>query len=1133
MWIVQLALRKGYTFVVLAIAIVIFGCLSIYKMAIDIFPDIDTPVVSCVWTYTGMSPYYMENMVTTVTERALTSTINGIDRMESSSLSGMSIIKVYLQKGTPIGEAVAMVSSVGTAVLRQLPRGISPPFVTRSSATDVPVIQLGIHSKTLSEAELFDIANNLIRTQLATVKGALIPFPYGGKYRQVMIDLNPAALRSTGLSAYDVVKAVNNENLVAPDGTAKLGEFEYITVLDNMPDTLARLNNLPIKSAATASSTDSPSGDADTGAAANNPAVVTLKDIAWVRDGYQPQLNVVNLDGKRGILFNILKSGESTLNVVAGVKAILPRIRAIVPPACEIEILVDQSTFVKDCVGEVVREAITAGLLTALMMLALLGSWRSTLIVATSIPLAILASIIGLNITGQTINSMTLGGLALAVGMLVDDATVEVENVHRNMAMGKNIEKAILDGAEQVALPALVSTLSICIVFVPLLFLTEPSRSLFVPLGMAVTFAMLASYGLSRTVVPLMSKHLLAHEHEATHSELDSDSGSEQDDIEGGTQESAGKRPERRSWTAPFTAIHKFIDGNFEALRERYHGILTGALDHPRLTLCAFLGFYAASLSLIPIIGEDYFPAIDGGELRLHVTAHSGTRVEETERIFKDVEAKIRNIIPASDVDSITQNIGLPMSGINYAYSDSQTISEADGELLVSLAEKRSHDTQYYQRAVRDMMKKNFPTLDFYFQPGDIVTQILNAGLPAPIDIKVLGMRRDFNYDLAKKIKKEVELIPGATDVCLHQVVDAPHFKFDVDRIKAEQAGVTQQDVSNAFCTSLSSSFQTNPNFWLNRKNNIAYNLAAQTPQSSIKTMNDMGMMSVTPALGQSEQTPIMPQLLMNLTNFTRVNTCAVANHLNVQPVFDIYAACQDRDLGGVTDDVRAIITKVKANLPRGTFVFMGGQALSMIKAFIALIAGLVFALLLVYFLLVVNFQSWTDPLIILMAIPGALTGIVLALFVTQTTFSIPALMGTIMTMGVASANSILMVTFAKEQMAEGFASREAALNAGYQRFRPVIMTATAMIIGMIPMAIGGGEGSQNAPIGRAVIGGLMVATLSTLIFVPLIFSMARRGQSQSALTADTAATSLDTEDSATNGEPKQAREAKEEEGEK
>jgi multidrug efflux pump subunit AcrB len=602
MWIVQLALRKGHTFVVLSIAIVIFGVLSIARMAIDIFPVIDTPVVSCVWTYSGLSPYYMAYLVTTPTERALTSTINGIERMESNSLSGMSIIKLYLQKGTPIGEAVAMVTSVGSAVIRQLPRGISPPFVTQSSATDVPVMQLGITSDTLSEARLFDIANNLIRSQLATVQGAITPFPYGGKYRQVMIDIDPQAMRATGLSAYDVMAAVADQNLIAPDGTAKMGAFEYVMVLNNMTTTIDRLNAIPVKTVK--------------GTNGQSDAVIFVKDVAFVHDGNQPQLNVVNLNGKRGVLFNILKTGDaSTLSVVSRVKAILPRLRSIVPPSCKIEVLTDQSTFVRECVSEVVKEAITAGILTALMMLALLGSWRSTLIVATSIPLAILASIICLNITGQTINSMTLGGLALAVGMLVDDATVEVENVHRNMAMGKNIITAILDGAQQVALPALVSTLSICIVFVPLLFLTEPSRSLFVPLGMAVTFAMLASYGLSRTIVPLMSKTLL---------------GSEAPGLKEGVEEKNSN-----PLLAFFISIHHFIDDHFEAVRRRYHGVLATALDHPKIAGAAFLCLYALSMALLPFIGEDYFPSIDGGALRLHVCAHPGTRVEETERIFK------------------------------------------------------------------------------------------------------------------------------------------------------------------------------------------------------------------------------------------------------------------------------------------------------------------------------------------------------------------------------------------------------------------------------------------------------------------------------------------------------------------
>jgi multidrug efflux pump subunit AcrB len=1075
-WIVELALRKGHTFVVLAITIFLFGVISLAKMSIDIFPVISSPIVSCVWTYQGMSPYYMENLVTTVTERALTSTINGIDRMESNSLSGMSIIKVYLRKGTPIGEAVAMVSSVGAAILRQLPRGISAPFVTRSSATDVPVMQLAIHSDTIAEEKLFDIANNLFRTQLATVQGAITPFPYGGKYRQVTIDLDPAALRAQALSAYDVMTAVNDQSVVAPTGTFKSGPYEYTVVLNNIPNRIALLNNIPVKTALTKAQTE---------------AVVFLKDVATVHDGYQPQLNIVNLNGKRAVLFNILKSGDaSTLKVVQGVKEVLPRLKSMVPKECQIEVITDQSRFVRECVSEVVREALTAALLTAVMMLALLGSWRSTLIVATSIPLAILAAVIGLNITGQTINSMTLGGLALAVGMLVDDATVEVENVHRNMAMGKDIETAILDGARQVALPALVSTLSICIVFVPLFFLTEPSRSLFVPLGLSVTFAMLASYGLSRTVVPLMSKTLLANE---SH------------------HESASQKKQNI-----FAKIFQFIDGIFEAVRVFYSGLLNKVLSHPLLSVAGFLSLYAALLSLLPLIGQDYFPEIDGGQLRMHVACHAGTRVEITETIFKKVEAAVKEVIPSDEIASISDNIGLPCSGINYAYSDSQTASEADGEILVSLKEERQHDTAYYQKIVRKMMRERFPDLVFYFQPGDIVTQILNAGLPAPIDIKVIGYNKN-NYALAKELKRKVEKVKGAVDTSLHQITDGPHLKWSVNRTFAQEAGVTQADVSNSFNINTSSSFQTNPNFWVNPKNGISYNLAVQTPQRELSTINAIGLTQITgdttginpsvsgdpqPDSGLTQGDSLKRgQLLMNLATFQRESTPLVINHINVQPVYDIYAACQDRDLGGVSADIQKIIDGVKKNLPRGCKVIMMGQVLSMNLAFLALIGGLVFALVLVYLLLVINFQSWSDPIIILMAIPGALSGIVLSLFLTQTTFSIPALMGTIMTMGVASANSILMVTFARSQLEELVEVKsteerafKAALNAGFERFRPVIMTASAMIIGMIPMAIGGGEGgSQNAPIGRAVIGGLSIATISTLFFVPLIFYLLRR----------------------------------------
>ena len=1053
MWIVEMALKRAHTFIVMALAILIFGILSIRQMAVDIFPIIDVPIVSAVYTFTGMSPYNIENLITTVTERWLTSTVNGIEKIESTSLSGMSIIKVYLHKGTDIGEAVAMVTAMGSAVLEYLPPSITPPFVTVSSATDVPVIQLGIGSKTLSEAELFDIANNFVRNQLATIQGATIPFPYGGKYRQVMVDLDPQALVATGVSANDVVTAMNSQSIIAPSGTAKLGPYEYIMTLNNIPEKIDELNHIPVKSV--------------------KGAVVFLKDVANVHDGYQPQLNIVNQDGRRAVLFNILKNGTaSTLSVVERIKKALPDIQKIVPPACVISVLTDQSVFVRECVADVVREAVTAAGLTALMMLALLGSWRSTLIVATSIPLAMLCSIIGLHMCGQTINSMTLGGLALAVGMLVDDATVEVENVHRNMAMGKDIVKAILDGAAQVAMPALVSTLSICIVFVPVVFLTEPSRSLFVPLGMAVAFAMLASYGLSRTIVPLMSKNLLAHEHEH------------------------GNTPkEPKGLMAVFSAIHKVIDGGFEWLRGIYKHTLDQALTHPFLAIGGFLTFYGCSMTLLPIIGQDFFPAIDAGQLRLHVNCRPGTRVEETERIFKEIERAIGTVVPKDEILIITDNIGMPVSGVNYAFSDSQTISEADGEILVTLKEERSKPTGQYQKEIRAMLTARFPQVSYYFQPADIVTQILNAGLPAPIDIRITGLDVAKNYDIAQRLKRDVEKVRGAVDVCMHQVVNAPQFVFEVDRTRANEMGLTQRDVSNSFLVTLSSSFQTAPNFWLNIKNGVNYNLAAQTPQYKIDSLDAMKVTALTSKATSKKQ---QPPLLTNVATVSRAATPAVVNHLNAQPVFDIYAACQDRDLGGVSKDIEKIMDKYRPELPQASQLTMGGQVLSMKSAFAALIFGLVFALLLVYLLLVVNFQSWSDPVIILMATPGALSGILWSLFVTQTTFSIPALMGTIMTVGVASANSILMVTFANEQFHEGKDGRSAALEAGFERFRPVMMTATAMIIGMIPMAIGAGQGgSQNAPIGRAVIGGLTVATFSTLFFVPLVFSLLRKGKAK------------------------------------
>lgn len=1065
MWIVRLALSQPHTFIVMAILIALFGFVSIKNMAIDIFPTIDVPVVSCVWTYTGMSPDNIENLITSPTERAFASTVSGIDRLESMSLNGMSIIKVYLHKGADIGQAVAQVSSTGNAVMKQLPQNITPPFVTQSSATDVPVLQLVVSGQKLDEAKLFDLASNFIRVQLSTVQGSTILFPNGGKYRQVCVDLDPRALVGYGLSPTDVMDVINDQSIIVPSGTAKLGRSEYWVTLNNIPDVIEKFNSIPVKHI--------------------GGATVYVKDVGFVHDGYQPQLNIVNLNGYRSVIMNILKNGSaSTLDVVDKIKALLPKIRDMLPPSAKIDILTDQSKFVRDSVAEVFQEAVSAAGLTALFMLAILGSWRSTLIVISSIPLAMFTSIIGLYVTGNTINSMTLGGLALAVGMLVDDATVEIENVHRQLDMGKHVEQAILDGAQEVALPAFVSTISICIVFLPVFLLIEPARSLFIPLGLAVSFAMLASYGLSRTIVPLMSKRLFASE-----------------------EHIAGEKHEEKP-ASFFGRIYLVIDSHFNSLRDKYHSALEWALKHRRPTVAAFVIFYAVSFCLLPFIGRDFFPPIDAGQLRLHVNVPAGTRVEETERIYRSIENAIYKIIPQSDIQVLTDNIGLPVSGVNFAFTDSQTIGEADGEILITLKDDRSGATADYQKQIRAMLTKDFPDCSYYFQPADIITQIINAGLPAPINIKVIGMDEKANFDLALKIKRAVEKIPGAVDVCLHQVVNSPAYLFEVDRTRANQMGLTQSNISDATLITLSSSFQVSPNFWVNPKNGVQYYLETLTPQYRITSLADIGNIPITSAsthiqaasswqsqaqtapTGQEQST----QLLCNVSQPTRKYIPYVVNHYNVQPAFDIYAACQDRDLGAVSDDINKVLGEVCKKIPRGTSVTTEGQVTAMNGAFAGLLLGLFGALLLIYLLLVVNFQSWSDPLIILMAIPGALCGIIWSLFVTQTTLSVPALMGTIMTIGVASANSILVVTFCNENVRDGKGILNAALTAGFQRFRPVCMTACAMIIGMIPMSLSAGI---NAPIGRAVIGGLSVATLSTLFFVPIMFSIIRQKMSK------------------------------------
>ena len=1040
MWIVRLALTKPHTFIVMAISIFLFGLVSLSQMPIDIFPTIDVPIVSCVWTYTGMAPKGVENLVTTVSERSLASTVAGIARMESMSLSGMSVIKIYLHKGANIAQAVASAASCSSATLRQMPPNMSPPFVVQSSATDVPILQLVVGSKKLGEAQLFDLANQFIRSQLAVVPGTTIPFPNGGKYRQVNVDLDYKALFGYGLTATDVVNAVNTSSIIAPSGTAKMGKSEYVITLNNMPHVIDLLNNIPIKSA--------------------NGATVFVKDVAFVHDGFQPQLNIVNINGSRGVIMNILKSGSaSTLTVNKAIKAVLPDIQKIVPPSATVEILTDQSKFVEECVDDVAFEVVNAAALTALFMLAILGSWRSTLIVITSIPLAILSAIILLHITGNTINSMTLGGLALAVGMLVDDATVEIENVHRQMGMGKSVVKAILDGAAEVAMPAFVSTISICVVFLPVFLLSEPSKSLFVPLGLTVCFSMMASYGLSRTIVPLMSRALF-----------------------GAEEHHEGPKPN----PGFFLRIHLAIDKAFNQARDTYHGGLNWALANKTKVILLFVAFYTASFFLVPFVGRDFFPPLDAGQIRLHVNAPAGTRVEQTAQIFAAIEKEIEKIIPKEEIVVMTDNIGLPVSGVNYAFSDSQTISEADGEILVSLEEDHSKPTAEYQKDIREMLNNKFPQCSHYYQPADIVTQILNAGLPAPIDVKIIGLNADENYKMALEMKREIKKIRGATDICIHQIVNSPEYYFDVDRTFSNQVGLSQKDISNALLVNLSSSFQVMPNFWTNPQNGVQYYLAAQSPQRNMRSINDLNGISVgSPDSKKNEGQPA--QLLSNLATPRRQYTPYVVNHLNVQPCFDIYVDCEHRDLGGVSDDVQKVVDEFKKKAPRGTKIVVAGQVMSMKTAFMGLIIGLAGAILLVYLLLVVNFQSWIDPLIIMMAVPGALTGIVWALFVTQTTFSVPALMGAVMTIGVASANSILMVTFCNEQMREGLSAMEAASQAGFQRFRPVCMTACAMIIGMIPMSLGTG---QNASIGRAVIGGLTVATFSTLFLVPMMYNL-------------------------------------------
>jgi CzcA family heavy metal efflux pump len=1040
MWIVRLALRRPYTFVVLALLLLILGPIVILRTPTDIFPNIDIPVVSILWNYQGLNPDDMSNRIVFQTERALTTLVDNISHIESQSLNGIAVVKVFFQPHADITKAIAQVTAISQTQLRQLPPGTTPPLVITYSASSVPIIQLALSGQSLSEQQLFDYGVNFIRTRLITIPGCAIPYPYGGKQRQVQVDLDTNALQSKGLSPLDVVNAISAQNIVLPSGTSKIGAFEYAVDTNSSPTTVAELNQLPIKT--TGSTT------------------IYIRDVAYVRDGFPPQTNIVRVNGQRSVLLTVLKSGQtSTLDIISGIKSLLPQIEAGLPPQLHIKPLADQSIFVRASIDGVIKEATIAACLTGLMILIFLGNWRSTVIIGVSIPLSILTSIIVLSALGETINIMTLGGLALAVGILVDDATVEIENINRNLAQGKEVEHAILDGAQQIAVPAFVSTLAICIVFVPMFFLSGVARYLFVPLAEAVVFAMMASYLLSRTLVPTMAKYLLrGHEAEAL------------------------AASQSRN---PLVRMQIKFEEAFERFREGYHKLLERCLHHQRTFLLVFLGGCLLSVvCLVPWLGQDFFPAVDAGQFKLHVRARTGTRIEETARLSDLVEQSIREQIPPKEIDNIIDTIGLPYSSINLSYSNSAPIGTGDVDILVSLS-KGHRPTAQYVHDLRLRLPEEFPGVTFSFLPADIVSQILNFGLPAPIDIQVVGYSVNANRAFADKLLERVQQVPGTVDLHIQQPFDQPYLHVNVDRTKAQQVGFTQRDVANNLLVSLSGSFQTTPEFWVDPKTGVSYSIATQTPQYRVDSLQDLENIPVTGPSGAPAG------ILASLASIHRDAGLAVVSHYDIQPLIDIYGSVQGRDLGGVARDLNKIVQESKKELPRGSQLMVRGQIQTMISSYEGLLGGLVFSIVLVYLLIVVNFQSWLDPFIIISALPAALAGIVWFLFVTRTTLSVPALTGSIMCVGVATANSILVVSFAKEQLTEGKDAIAAALNSGFTRFRPVLMTALAMIIGMVPMALGLGEGGeQNAPLGRAVIGGLLFATVATLFFVPVFFSI-------------------------------------------
>ncbi|MEK2604442.1 efflux RND transporter permease subunit [Burkholderia arboris] len=1038
MWIVNLALKRPYTFIVMAIMIVLATPLALMRTPVDVLPAINIPVISVIWNYNGFSATEMTSRITSVHERILTTTVNNIQHVESTSLPGIAVVKVFLQPGANVQTAIAQTVSSAQAIVRQMPQGATPPLVITYSASSIPVIQLGLSSKTLSEQSLADIALNFLRPQLITVPGVQIPFPYGGRTRVVAIDLDPQALLAKGLTPADIVNSINAQNLVLPTGTAKMGQTEYRIDTNASADTIADINDLPIQTV--------------------NGATTYLREVASVRDGFAPQTNVVRQNGQRGVLISILKSGDaSTLKVVSDLKALLPKVIPTLPEGLTITPLFDQSVFVDAAVQGVIHEALIAAVLTAMMILLFLGNWRSTLIIAISIPLSIFTSLIALSALGETINIMTLGGLALAVGILVDDATVTIENIERHLHLGTNLHDAILEGAGEIAVPAFVSTLCICIVFVPMFFLTGVARFLFVPLAEAVVFAMLASYVLSRTLVPTLAMLLFRPQQAST-----------------GPDHS----------TSRFARLHHAFNNAFERLRAWYIVLLSILLVRRRFYAMCFLGFCVLSTGLVFVLGRDFFPNADSGNIRLHMRAPTGFRIEETARLADQVERVIRETVPPDELGAIVDNLGLPVSGINLSYSNAGTIGTLDGELLIAL--KPGHRaTQHYVQTLRALLPQRFPGVEFFFQPSDIITQILNFGQPAAIDVQVLGNDLASNMTIASSLMKKFRQIPGAVDVHVLQRNDEPTLLADMDRTRMQQLNLSAQNVAQNMLISLSGSSQTTPSFWINPRTGVQYPLQIQTPQYNISSVDDL----LGTPISASGRTGMPLQLLGNLVQMRSVSSPAVITHYNIRPAIDVYVSVEGRDLGAVAGEIDRIVSDARATLPRGTDLTMRGQIETMRTSYIGLGAGVAMAIVLVYLLIVVNFQSWLDPLIIISAMPAALAGIAWMLFITGTHLSVPALTGAIMTVGVATANSILVVSFARQRLAAGAPPLTAALEAGATRIRPVLMTALAMIIGMVPMALGLGEGAeQNAPLGRAVIGGLLFATVSTLLFVPLVF---------------------------------------------